>query len=194
MLNILKVISLSGVVILALVCGCTSVTESQAGVNISNDYPPEVAANAEQPTKTPKTPVSIPGDSNTIGLLVGKVWVGSDEGLFARGYYPGEEIEYSIPISNGSDIDKQILLEVYVPGGINNGYTAAPEYMKEWVTISDIKPVIPANSIREIPVTLLMPKDAKVFADKWEFRIRVTETGQGMVKHAVGQRWLITMR
>jgi len=137
---------------------------------------------------------------------VAKVWVGSDFGMFARGYHPGEQIEHDILISNGYPVDKGVSLEFYSPGTVTDAagsdalFSPAPEYASEWVTFADNDFVIPANTVVGVPVTFLMPKSATVVdeygtpATNWEFRIRVMEAGQGMVKHAVGQRWLITMR
>ena len=168
-----KIITLVAAATLFLVCGCSpSVAESGEGVNTVVD-----------------------ASSGAIGITVGKVWVGSNEGVLDKGYYPGKQIEYGVQIVNAYSEAKQVILETYSPGGINDGFIAAPESVADWVTFEDDNPTIPANSTRSVMVSFQMPKDAEVFADQWEFRIRVTDASQqGMVKHAVGQRWLITMR
>lgn len=48
---------------------------------------------------------------------------------------------------------------------------------------------------RDILVVLAMPKDAVVFAPKWEFWISVIDTTQkGMVQTELATRWLVSMR
>ena len=110
------------------------------------------------------------------------------------GYYPGARAEHVIPIYNGTDRELQVDLLFELPSEGDGEYTIPPDYVRDWVTFEEESPVIPANSMREILVVLQMPKDAEVFAEKWEFRVTVVPAGQGQVQTAVSQRWLITMR
>ncbi len=132
--------------------------------------------------------------SGSIGIGDAKVWVGTKQGLFTgRGYYPGARIEHVIPIYNSYSQDVQVELFFESSSGVEDGYVSAPSYTRDWVTFEKHS-VIPANSMKGIPVTLQMPKNAEIFAEKWEFRITVMALGQGKMQTAVSQRWLVTMR
>ena len=108
-------------------------------------------------------------EQDTIGIGNVKVWVGSNEGLFTGGgYYQGATAEYTIPIYNGYSVDKQVLLivepspkltRVFLSDGTEDwNYQPAPPDIIKWVSLEDSRPIIPARSMREILVTLKMPK------------------------------------
>lgn len=133
--------------------------------------------------------------SGSIGIGAAKIWVGTNQGLFTGGgYYPGATAQHTIPIYNNYSQDIQVELLFESPSNTEDDYVSAPNYVKDWVTFEKKTPVIPANSMREILVTLQMPREAQKFAEKWEFRITVVAMGQGKVQTAVSQRWLISMR
>jgi len=130
----------------------------------------------------------------SIGIGDAVVYVGSDQGIFTgRGYYPGATAEHILPIYNNYPVEKTVILEVEIPSKSQDGYAIAPVIVKEWLDYPKTV-VIPPNSKAEPLITLNMPKDARRFADKWEFRITVVATEQGKYETAVSQRWLVTMR
>ncbi len=142
---------------------------------------------------------------DTIGIGNVKIWVGSNKGIVTGGgYYPGATAEATLPIFNGYNEDKQVMLivepsakltrAILSDGSEDWGYQPAPIEVKNWVTLEEESPIIPAKSVREILITLKMPKEAVVFAQKWEFRITVVAMGQGAYETAVSQRWLVSMR
>lgn len=147
-------------------------------------------------TPTVESPIAKPiTSSGSIGIGDTKVWVGTNQGLFSGGgYYPGATAQHTIPIYNNYPQDIQVKLSFELPSAVGEGYVPAPSYVKDWVTFEEATPVIPANSMKEILVTLQMPKEAEVFAPEWEFRVTVVAVGQGNMQTAVSQRWLITMR
>ena len=140
-----------------------------------------------------------------IGIGSVKVWVGTNQGLLSGGgYYAGATVEHSLPIYNSFPEDKEVQIFVEPPprqtrviladGSESFDYQVAPPQIKEWVTISDSNPIIPAKGVKEVMVTLKMPQSAEVFAQKWEFRVTVVAVGQGTTETAASQRWLINMR
>src|SRR3989304_6190969 len=74
----------------------------------------------------------------------------------------------TIPIYNGYSVDKQVLLivepspkltRVFLSDGTEDwNYQPAPPDIIKWVSLEDSRPIIPARSMREILVTLKIPK------------------------------------
>ena len=175
-----------------------------------------------QPIATEKAPVVVaksPSDVNQVvstsvtpeakGIGIGdaKVWVGTNQGIMSGGgFYPGARAEHILPIYNYTDNEVTVKLEyeyyarrVLLPDGTESfEYSPAPDYVRDWVTIEADNVTIPAKSIRNVLITLEMPKKADVFADKWQFSIVAVPLGQtnsGMgYEVAMRQRWLIKMR
>ena len=141
----------------------------------------------------------------TIGISNVKIWIGSSEGLFTGGaYYPGATAEATLPIYNMSDQDIKVRLIVEPPpkqtrailsdGTEDFDYEVAPLEVENWVTLEETNPLIPAKSMRDIKITLEVPKSVENLPHKWEFRVTVIPSGQGAYETAVQQRWLVTMR
>ena len=156
-----------------------------------------------KPVNNP-APIIVTSPDSIIGIGNVKIWVGTNEGLLSGGgYYAGAQAEAMLPIHNQGNQDAQVNIIVEPPpkqtrvirsdGSLDYDYQVAPSQVVEWVTIEDSKPIIPANSIKEVLVILKVPKGTQL-PDKWEFRVTVIPMGQGTTETAVSQRWLIKMR
>jgi len=111
------------------------------------------------------------------------------EGIYKKGDPAG------IIIVNNMDEARHYTVTVEQPNELEPGYSQAPDYvLEDWVRISDPNPTLEANETRLIPISLWMPPDAEVFAEKWEFRIRVKDIDQTAFAQVMYEaKWLITM-
>lgn len=112
------------------------------------------------------------------------------EGLYKKGDPTG------VIIVNNLDETRHYQLTVVQPNQLEDGYSRAPDYvLEEWVRISNPNPILTAKEMRLIPISLWMPPDAEVFAQKWEFRIMVKDIDQtGFAQTAYEARWLVEMK
>lgn len=82
-----------------------------------------------------------------------------------------------------------------VDGGTGLTYEPAPKAARAWVTLATTSIVIPPYAIAHVPIMIIIPESAEDLPRRWEFRIRVSDTGQtGQVVADSTSRWLITMR
>jgi len=121
-------------------------------------------------------------------------WISPGKVMVAN-YYSGGKAEYPLTIHNGKD--NPVSLSVYYmhPNSVSEGYSMPSEEVQDWVIIADTTPVLEPKETRDILVTLAMPKDAVVVAQKWEFWVGVMDMSQaGTLKTQLATRWLVSMR
>jgi len=174
--NVKKLILTVLLAIGLLLLGCTGYSE-----------PP----GASQPTTPEDTPADVvvhqepPADKTWISP--GKVQVGN--------FYPGARAEWLLLVHNGNDAVASFEVVYRYPDHVGEDYVKPTKEVQDWVIIADTTPVIAPKETKEILIVLAMPKDAAVFAPKWEFWISVKDTTQsGMVQTELCSRWLINMR
>ncbi len=111
------------------------------------------------------------------------------EGLYKVGDPTG------VIIVNNANEARHYQLTVVQPSQLEDGYLRAPDYvLKEWVRISDPNPTLKAKETKLIPISLWMPPNAEIFAQKWEFQIYIIDTNQTEYKTAYKARWLVEMK
>jgi hypothetical protein len=81
-----------------------------------------------------------------------------------------------------------------IPNNVRDGFSIAQTGVGAYVTFSETVPVLAPKETREILVRLAVPSDYKIYADKWEYWVVVTEQGQGNIQTQMAIRWLVTMR
>jgi hypothetical protein len=129
---------------------------------------------------------------NTIGTGYPEVYVGSkngEAGLFGK-YYAGGEVDHVLPIYNNYAIERVVKLEYGLPPKIDRGYELAPSFIKYFVFFDEYV-TVPANSRVDAMIVLKVPRGYKFGVSRFEFRIIVVPTGQGMVEATSEQRWLV---
>lgn len=123
-------------------------------------------------------------------------WLEDDEmGFYKVGDPTG------VVIHNKKDVSQTFYVYATSPTREEDGYVKAPDYViEEWIFISDPYPTLGPYEVRLIPVAVVMPLRAEVFADKWEFQIAVVQQsgkpiGGGMTQRLEYKgRWLVDMR
>lgn len=88
----------------------------------------------------------------------------------------------------------QFLITLSLDFEAKDGYVKPPSYVRDWIHIQDTSPVLQLREVKLIPIALVIPKDAEVFALKWEFRIVVKMEQRADVEFANEQRWLVEMK
>lgn len=122
------------------------------------------------------------------GILPGRVYI--------KELVSGVVSQGTITICNNSNEPTSFSVKYRYPDYVlaADGYVKASTDVPNWISISDISPLVPAHSTRTITISILVPENAEVPGEKWEFWIGVIDQGQtGMVKAELCQRWLITM-
>lgn len=120
------------------------------------------------------------------GILPGKVIV--------KELIPGVVSRNTITICNNSNEPTSFSVKYRYPDFVVNGYVKASSDVPNWVSMSDIFPVVPAHSYKTITISILVPENVEVPGEKWEFWIGVIDQGQtGTIKAELCQRWLVTM-
>lgn len=144
-------------------------------------------------------------DSAPYGIRLGKTFItdfypgayvdtltvdDTKEGLYKKGDPSG------IIIVNNLCETRHFRITVIQPNELEEGYSRAPDYvLEDWVRVSDPNPILLANETRLIPISLWMPPEAEVFADKWEFRIMVKDIDQTeFAQIAYEAKWFIEMK
>lgn len=99
-------------------------------------------------------------------------------------------------IVNNMNCPRHYEIRIIQPNQLKEGFSKAPGYvLAEWVRVSNPNPILAAKEARLIPISLWMPPDAEIFADKWEFRVRVKDIDQtGMLQTAYEARWFVEMQ
>lgn len=104
-----------------------------------------------------------------------------------------------VVISNNTNEEQTFVLSVllWTEGRCEfygtEGYIAPPEYVRDWIVIQDTHPILKPKEAKLIPIALVIPKDAEVFAPMWEFKIRVWMEQIGSAQYDQYQRWLVHM-
>ena len=181
---------------LLVVSGC--VPSSSPPVSIPNELPP---ANSESTTPVPSEPEPEPSKPTSSEPVVfpdeppeDRTWISPGK-VQVGNFYPGARAEWDLLVHNGKDTPASFLVTYRYPNHVADGYVKPIEEVQNWVIIADSTPVIAPKETREILIVLAMPKDAVVFAPKWEFWVSVKDTTQkGMVQTELASRWLIVMR
>jgi hypothetical protein len=171
-----------------LLGGCISTSSS------SDYYPPTDPSSDNMPSTptsppndTPATVLDNPPPDDVTWISPGKVNVAN--------FYPGGVAEYPITIHNGNDEPTTFNVRYRFPDHVGEGYVKPSAEVQDWVIIAEMTPVLLPRETRDIMVTLAMPLDAVVFAQKWEFWVAVSNAGQtGMVRTEMATRWIVDMR
>lgn len=123
---------------------------------------------------------------NTSAISLGKVFVDN--------YVPGESDQDTLSIYNGNDFDATFSVDYRVPDWVGENYSRPTEQVRDWVWISNRKPLVRAHETYIVEISLGMSSTAIPPGDKWEFWIGVIDQSQaGFVQVELCQRWLITM-
>jgi len=133
--------------------------------------------------------ITLPGEPpiDRTWISPGKVQVGN--------FYPGGRAEWDLLVHNGSDTVASFTVAYRYPDHVAEGYAKPIPEVQDWVIIADPTPIILPKETKAILIVLEMPKDAAVFAPRWEFWISVKDTTQkGMVVTELASRWLVVMR
>jgi hypothetical protein len=167
-----------------------------------------VAVKSESPSQ-PAT-IDIPGDGVMIatpphpptvvatippGMSVEGIGI-TEKQVNISNFYPGAEADYYIEVLNRAQYERRVEVE-YQTADPDGDYVPAPLVAKGWVHISQTRTIVPALSVIRIPVTVELPKDAKV-SPKWKFYIAVYEAPLNVrgasIQSGVKQAWFIDMR
>lgn len=174
-----KLLLVVGVFVLIAVLGIPS-----GCITSTQDNTPSIPPTSTPPT-TPEGDISPP--ENVTWISPGKVTVGN--------FYPGATAEYPLTIHNGNDVITRFIVSYRYPDNTATGYESPSPAVQDWVIIADLTPILAPFETREIMVVLMMPEDAVVFAEHWEFWVSVSDASQtGIVTTAMASRWLIDMR
>lgn len=86
-------------------------------------------------------------------------------------------------------------LETKLPDNPIEGFECPPEYVLDWITISDPEPVMMPYETKSIDVTLEIPYKTKDdLPQQWEYMIYLYDKSGGQVQVAVASRGLVGMR
>lgn len=126
-------------------------------------------------------------------VYYGKIELGSKEEN--NRIKAGERISYEFTVWNGNLSTVQYNVRFKRPDMVYKGWTKAPLYVRDWVTFSEIDPILEPRSERKIEFTLTIPEDAVIFADNWEFIISVKDNNTNkMIQEDLGIRVFVWMR
>jgi len=110
-------------------------------------------------------------------------------------FRPGAEAEYLITIHNGKPEPAQFKVSYRNPDHVGDGYTKAPLFVRDWVTIEYNEPILQGNETKDIKIMLKMPVSAEVFSPKWEFWISFKDMSQReMVQMELACRCIVQMK
>jgi hypothetical protein len=109
-------------------------------------------------------------------------------------YYPGAKTSYYIQIHNAKNESREFTVTYRNIERTKLGYDLPPVEAKDWVIITDPKPLIAANETRKILIVLAVPEDVIIESKKWEFGVVAKELGQGFVEEQLACRFLVDMR
>ena len=120
------------------------------------------------------------------GISPGKVSVDN--------YVAGTSVEYELRLHNNSNSPTTFSVGYRVPDHVTPGYNRPTEHVRDWVRISDKRPLVGAHEAYTVTIRLGMPSTAESPGDKWEFWIGTIDLSQtGNIHVELCQRWLVTM-
>lgn len=135
---------------------------------------------------TPDNGTNSTPPQNTNSISPGKVFIDN--------YVAGASAPYQIQIHNANNISATFSVDYRVPDWVGENYSRPTSEVRDWVWISNRRPVIPAHTTYTVDISLGMPSTATPPGDKWEFWIGVIDQSQtGNIHIELCQRWLITM-
>jgi hypothetical protein len=169
-----------------------------SGLLLAGCLPQSTADNTAPNSSTPTIPMENTPSNSTMVLdnppPENVTWVSPGK-VNVSNFYPGARAEYPVTIHNGNNVATEFLISYRNPDNVATGYSRPSSKVQDWVIVADETPVLAPKETREVMVILEMPKDAKVFAESWEFWISVKDNSQtGTVKTELCIRWLIDMR
>ena len=184
---------------LLIAIGCTPVHTTP----VQNEPSPLVQEESEpvipEESKEVAPPTTEPSSGEVGVALLGeppedRTWISPGK-VQVGNFHPGARAEWNLLVHNGKGAPAKFLVSYRYPDHVADGYAKPSLEVQNWVIIADPTPVIAPKETREILVVFEMPKDAVVFAPKWEFWISVKDTTQtGMVQTELCSRWLIQHR
>lgn len=109
-------------------------------------------------------------------------------------YYAGADADFTLYVHNGKDVVVSMKIDAESPSYTKDGYELAPSSVVDWVYISDKSFVMQPKETREILVSLRVPSNQYIEAEKWEFRVTVFEQGQGNISKGSAIRCFVDMK
>lgn len=109
-------------------------------------------------------------------------------------YVLGEPRILKLRIYNGGNQTATFSVDYRHPDNVDEGYARLPSDIRQWIKISDTRPVIDPGEIVEVTIKLSVPSNADIPGDKFEFWLGVIDQSQtGMIITELAQRWLVTV-
>lgn len=162
-----RLVAIGSVLVLLVVIGCTSATNSGPGS-------PALGSGNEPPADA--------------------TWI-SPAKVMVSNFHPGGRAEYNLTIHNGSTDTAKFSVQYRYPDHVGVGYDMPPAVVQDWVIIVDSTIVLQGRETRDVLIVLDMPLDATISSSKWEFWVGVVELNQaGLVRVEMATRWLVSMR
>lgn len=86
-------------------------------------------------------------------------------------------------------------VSVRLPDNVWEGYQNAPENYRNWIKISNSRPVLIPGETVNVMIALEAPKSVTIDPDKWEFWVTLVEAGPAsMISIELCSRWLVDMK
>jgi hypothetical protein len=130
--------------------------------------------------------------SPTTSELPDKTWLSPGK-IRVSDVLPGDRIEQSVTIHNGSEVATTFLVYYRTPDYVEDNFVMAPVDATNWVEISHASVLLAPKEQREILVTLDLPDDIQA-PERWEFWIGVKPQKENTLTAELCSRWLITMK
>jgi hypothetical protein len=124
--------------------------------------------------------------------LVDKTWLSPGK-IQVSSVLPGNRIEQSITIHNGSEVATTFLIYYRTPDYVEDHFVIAPVDTINWIKIDQGSVLLAPKEKKEIPVILDLPDDAET-PERWEFWIGVKPKGENTLTAELCSRWLISMK
>lgn len=125
--------------------------------------------------------------ANSSGIIPGKVMVDN--------VTPGTVVRGAVAVKNGEDHPTRYAVYYKPPDHVDPGWVKAPPEVKNWVTVTDPNPIIPAATTLTIPVEVRIPATTTL-PPQWEFLIAMKNdegqsNGMGIIAE-MATRWLMS--
>lgn len=106
----------------------------------------------------------------------------------------GTSHEWQLEIYNANNGSATFSVDYRVPDWVQEGYARPTQDVRDWVYISNKRPVIAPHSTYNVTISLGMPSYGVAPGPQWEFWIGVIDQSQtGFVQVELAARFLVTM-
>ena len=123
---------------------------------------------------------------------VDKTWLSPGK-MQISGVSPGEHVQQSITLHNGSEIAATFHIYYRTPDYVEDEFETAPVDAPNWITIEQESVSLAPKEKQEISIILDLPSDIQI-PERWEFWIGVKPKEKNTLTAELCSRWLITMK